>query len=248
MSMNRTRDQASFASAAEYAYASLREGIESGEFLPGRRMREVEIAQWLGVSRTPVRQALARLELEGLLVLTPRHGLTVASLDADAIAELYDVRAALEGTAAALAARSAAPGEIAALLAMVEAERKLPAEPRALSRHNLSFHQLIAAAAHNRFLGRSLQSINDALKLLGPTTLTAPGRQAGAVKEHGRIVKAIAARDAAAADAAAREHVLAAYKIRLARLALAKSKGEEPTRDTLQPAPRGAGSQARRSR
>ncbi|HEY8369501.1 MAG TPA: GntR family transcriptional regulator [Thermodesulfobacteriota bacterium] len=202
--------------AAEHAYSVIRNAICEGHLPPGRRIRETELADWLGVSRTPVREALGRLESEGLVRLEPRVGLVVASLDAAAIAELYDVRAALEGTAAALAARNASGTEIAMLASMLETERRLPADPRVLARHNTQFHEAIRNAAHNRFLFKSLGAIHDAIALLGRTTMAWPGRRAAALREHTRIIEAISARDPARADAAAREHVLAAYHIRLA--------------------------------
>ena len=107
-------DRAKFASAADYAYAALRREIIEGRFAPGRRMREIELAEHLGISRTPTRQALTRLELEGLLDLRPRTGLVVSVLDMDAVEELYEMRAALEGTAAALASKHASPKDLAA--------------------------------------------------------------------------------------------------------------------------------------
>jgi DNA-binding GntR family transcriptional regulator len=197
------RDQ--FGSAADYSYAVLRREIVEGRFAPGRRMREIELSEWLGVSRTPLRQALARLEVEGLLVMTARTGLVVASLDEEAMAELYDMREALEGAAAALAARHAGPRDVAALRALVETERRLSADPAVRAEHNLAFHQAIYAAAHNRFLVKSLHALHDAIALLGPTTFAVEGRPKQAEREHARIVDAIAARQPAEAEAAARE-------------------------------------------
>ena len=118
-------DRTKFASAAEYAYAALRREIVEGRFAPGRRMREVELAEHLGISRTPTRQALTRLELEGLLDLRPRTGLVVSVLDMDAVEELYEMRAALEGTAAAMAAKHASPKDLAALDRLVAEGEKL---------------------------------------------------------------------------------------------------------------------------
>jgi len=203
-----------FGSAADYSYAVLRSEIVEGRFMPGRRMREVELSEWLGVSRTPLRQALSRLEVEGLLVVTPRTGLVVASLDEEATGELYDMREALEGAAASLAARRASPREVAILKEMVAAEARLARDPETRAQHNLAFHRAIYAAAHNRFLVKSLHALHDAIALLGPTTFAAPGRPDKAQREHARIVEAIAAQDAEQAEAEARAHVRAARGIR----------------------------------
>lgn len=205
-------------SAADYAYLMLRDGIEVGRFAPGRRMREVELAEWLGVSRTPVRQALARLQAEGILAVAPRQGLVVQSFDIAGIRELYDVRIALEGMAARLAAASASRDEVARIAALLDGERRLPCEARALVRHNRAFHAAICQAAHNRFLARAMQPVTDALDLLGFSTLSMPGRQASALAEHEAIVAAIGARDPPGAEAAARAHIRAGLGARLAML------------------------------
>lgn len=212
-----TREQ--FGSAADYAYATLRHAIIEGQFAPGRRMREIELADWLGVSRTPTRQALSRLEIEGLLDLKPRIGLVVASLDAPAVEELYEMRAALEGTAAAMAARHASTRDVDNLLALVEAERRLPVEPDARRRHNLVFHQAIYAAAHNRFLMKSFHALHDTIALLGQTTFNAPGRCRDSEREHAEIVDAIARKDTARAEAAAKAHVERALTVRQTMIA-----------------------------
>jgi DNA-binding GntR family transcriptional regulator len=201
-------------SAADYAYAALREEIVEGRFPPGRRMREIELASWLGISRTPTRQALSRLEIEGLVALQPRAGLVVSSLDAAAMEELYEMRGALEGTAAAMAARHASARDVEALVQLVEAEGALPEDPAIRYRHNLAFHGAIYQAAHNRYLMKSLQALNDAIALLGPTTMGVAGRLADAHEEHRRIVAAIAAQDGDKAESEARAHVGRALDLR----------------------------------
>lgn len=209
-------DRGNFASAADYAYAALRQAIVAGGFPPGRRMRETELSAWLGVSRTPVRQALSRLELEGLLAVRPRTGLAVASLDDDALAELYDMREALEGTAARLAARNASRHDIEALESLVETEFGLPEEPATLYGHNLKFHRALHTAARNRYLLKSMQALHDALALLGPTTLSSSERLREARIEHRRIVEAVARRDDRAAEAQARMHIRNGFPVRRA--------------------------------
>ncbi|SEF47885.1 GntR family transcriptional regulator [Bosea lathyri] len=211
-------DRDKFASAADYAYATLRREIVEGRFAPGRRMREIELAQRLGISRTPTRQALSRLELEGLLALRPRAGLVVSVLDMDAVEELYEMRAALEGAAAGMAARHASPRDLALLTRLLDEETGLGSEPLNLYRHNRELHEAIHMAAHNRYLEKSLHALHDAIALLGPTTLAATGRPVIAHAEHAAIVKAIAERDDALADRLARAHILGALDVRRAIL------------------------------
>lgn len=211
-------DRDHYGSAADYAYAKLHSAIVGGQFTPGRRMREIELASWLGISRTPTRHALSRLEIEGLLEVRPRAGLVVASLDETAMEELYEMRAVLEGAAAAMAAHHASPREISALEQLVEDEARLPADPGARYKHNLAFHRAIYAAGHNRFLMKSLHALHDAISLLGPTTLSAKGRLPDAAREHRLIVEAITRRDGIRAEEAAREHILKAVELRRSML------------------------------
>ena len=97
---------------------------------------------------------------------------------------------------------------------LVETERRLPADPAARAQHNLAFHQAIYAAAHNRFLVKSLHALHDAIALLGPTTFSVHGRPKQAEREHARIVDAIAAQAPEQAEAAARTHVRQAFTAR----------------------------------
>lgn len=213
-----TPDREQYGSAADYAYAALREEIVSGRFAPGRRLREVELAERLGISRTPTRLALSRLENEGLIDLRPRVGLVVASLDAGATEELYEMRAALEGTAAAFAARHASARDLDLLHRLVAQEGALPDDAETRYRHNRVFHDALYGAARNRFLVKSLNALHDAIALVGPTTMAVAGRAEAAHREHGLIVEAIAARDPATADQRARDHVLRALVLRRADL------------------------------
>jgi len=204
-------------SLADQAYDRFREGLRTGAFRPGQRLLETELAERLGMSRTPVREAIRRLQSEGLIPHLPARGLCVAAYDAAQVDELYVMREALEGTAARLAAQHAGRPEIALLQRMLDQEAALAGE--AVAEHNRRFHRALHQAAHNRYLLGSLSAISDALLLLGPTTLEEPGRAAAARTEHARIVSAIAARDAAGAEAAARAHIAAAHEARLSMAA-----------------------------
>ena len=203
----RAPDRHAHGSAAEFAYVTLRSEITEGLLPPGQRMREQELSGRLQVSRTPVREALSRLQADGLLVMQPRSGLAVAELDDAAVIELYETREALEGAAASLAARYANPRDIAAMRAILATERSAPDDPTLQHRHNRAFHAALLAATHNRFLLKSLQALHDALTLLGPTTLSHPGRREQAQEEHGRVLSTIERRDPVAAETEMRAHV-----------------------------------------
>jgi DNA-binding GntR family transcriptional regulator len=212
---------------AEHAYRAIRNAIQEGQLEAGQRVLELELCAWLKVSRTPIREALRRLQSDGMLVHAPGGGLSVAQHDLRAVAELYDVRERLEGTAAALAARFADATEIHMLQAMVDLHRQLPDDPKIHARENTIFHQHIYRAAHNRFLIKSLQDLHDSVVLLGRTTFAAPGRIAEALGEHQAIVAAIARRDEAEAEELARRHVRRGYELRLAVMAEAARAGSQ---------------------
>lgn len=212
----RRRAPPAFRAAPPAVYDRLHGAIQSGELRPGTRLVEQELASWAGASRTPIREALARLEAEGLVVREPGRGMRVAELDAGMVAELYVMREVLEGTAAALAARHASDGELAALRGIAGLDRRPGKRSAAqLAANNRRFHETLYRAAHNRYLMRAVSALHEAMALLGHTTLALHGRSGTAIDEHEKLLRALEARDAAAAEAAAREHIRAAYRARL---------------------------------
>jgi DNA-binding GntR family transcriptional regulator len=197
------------------AYSLILEAIEAGAFKPGDRLVESELADRFGVSRTPVREALQRLETQSMLTRDGRS-LIVASLDHNQLSELYAVRGELEGLAARLAARHATEEELNVLRSMVREDRALVGgDPRALSRANKRFHRLIHLASHNRFLVQQLDLVHRSMALVATTSFAAEGRDMKAMGEHEAIVAAIAARDGEAAARALKTHISHAYETRL---------------------------------
>jgi DNA-binding GntR family transcriptional regulator len=196
------------------AYQLVLESIDRGEFRPGDRLVESELAIRFGVSRTPIREALQRLETQGVVARDGRS-LVVSSLDHDQLGELYVVRAELEGLAARLAAQHAAPEEIRVLWDMIARDRALVDDPDRLSRANKRFHRQIHLASHNRYLIQQLEMVHRSMALVATTSLAAEGRGARAMEEHEAIVRAIEARNGAAAEAAIRGHISQALETRL---------------------------------
>ena len=201
----------------EEAHALLRAAIRDGTLAPGARLTEADLAQRFGVSRTPIRHAIARLEAEGLLTHEARRGLTVTRPDHGQVVELYVMREILEGAAARLAAQHASDMELAAMAELVAGEPAHFADARHLAALNQRLHGMLYLAAHNRYLLRSLEQLSATMALL-PSLLTVAGRAAGAHAEHGVLIAALRARDGAAAEAAARAHARAAQRHRLAWL------------------------------
>lgn len=196
------------------AYTLILEAIEAGIYKPGDRLVESELAERLGVSRTPVREALQRLETQSMLSRDGRS-LMVASLNHNQLAELYVVRTELEGLAARLAARHATDEEIRVLRGMVEDDRQLMEKPRELARANKRFHRQIHLASHNRFLVQQLDLVHRSMALMATTSLAAEGRSEVALAEHDRIVSAIEAHDGEAAYQALKTHISRAFETRL---------------------------------
>jgi len=183
-------------------------------YRPGDRLVENELAERFGVSRTPIREALQRLETQSLLTRDGRS-LIVASLDHNQMAELYSVRAELEGLAAQLAARHATDEEMRVLRDMMEEDRLLLDDPNALAQANRRFHRQIHLASHNRFLVQQLNLVHQSMALMATTSLAAEGRSAKALEEHDMIVKAIEARDEEKAREALKAHISKAFVTRL---------------------------------
>lgn len=200
------------------AYALILAAIEAGIYRPGDRLVESELAERFGVSRTPVREALQRLETQAMLTRDGRS-LIVAALDHDQLAELYTVRAELEALAARLAARHATPEEVRVLAQMVEADRDILDDPDALARANRRFHHLLHRASHNRYLVQQLDLLHRTMALMARTSFAAEGRAPRALEEHEEIVNAIAGGDGAAAAEALRRHISHAYETRLKQAA-----------------------------
>lgn len=204
------------------AYALVLGAIDVGIYRPGDRLVESELAEQFGVSRTPIREALQRLETQSLLTRDGRS-LIVASLDHNQLAELYVVRTELEGLAARLAARHAAPEEIRVLRDMVEEDRGYTDNPEALSLANRRFHKQIHLASHNRYLVQQLDLVHRTMALLATTSLAVKGRGETALDEHEAIVVALENRDGEAAHLALKNHISKAFETRLKLDALSVS-------------------------
>lgn len=196
------------------AYGMILEAIDTGVYRPGDRLVESELAERFGVSRTPIREALQRLETQSMLTRDGRS-LIVASLDHNQMADLYVVRTELEGLAARLAARHATPEEIRVLRDMVDEDRALIDDPELLSRANRRFHKQIHLASHNRYLVKQLDLVHRSMALLATTSLAAEGRGVEAIEEHDQIVAAIEAGDGGAAHTALSNHISKAFVTRL---------------------------------
>ncbi|MEM8813098.1 MAG: GntR family transcriptional regulator [Pseudomonadota bacterium] len=202
-------------SSGEAAYEALMRSIKSGVYKPGDRLREEDVGEQLSLSRTPVREALRRMEADGIVEHRPRIGAVIRKLDHAEIVELYEMRIVLERTAAEMAAKHGNDAEfdnLDEINGRIESERDNPARAAAI---NQQFHQAFYLACRNRFLLEAARSLNNSLLLLGPTTFTDEDRIATVVHQHRDIVDALRQGDPFAAGAAAEAHLQTSLRHRL---------------------------------
>lgn len=193
----------------ELVFEAIREAIIAGKLKPGERLMEVQLAQELGVSRTPVREAIRKLELEGFVLMVPRKGAYVSDLSIKEIASVFEVRRALEGLAAELAAERATADEIELL------ERQLVELAECVNTEradryvelDTEFHATVYRLSRNERLGQILSLLREQIQRFRTRTLTSPRRRREALQEHRALVEALAIRDTEEARRAAQEHI-----------------------------------------
>jgi len=197
------------ASASHVAYQVLRQGILTCRMAPGTRISVADLATRMGVSRTPVRDALQRLETEGLIVTVPRSYTQVSELSITEMNELYAIRILLEGPAAALAAQNITPAHLDRMRQLVvEAEATLRAEDHlALVEHNDLFHRVLFEATGNERLAALMLELRSRCQRYIITFTLGPGRNLAIVEEHKLIIAAMANRDAVRARTLIEDHL-----------------------------------------
>ena len=208
------------ASRAHELYEVLRKAILDGTVQPGERLVEETLAAMASVSRTPVREAIRKLEADGLIEDTG-SGVAAVGIATDALAEVCVVREVLEGLACRLAAAARTELDVLTLEGLAarwSAALEEGGDKEQLVRLNHAFHETIWRAAGNRYLVEQLIALRDRIELSRRTTLATPGRPEEAMGEHAQLIDAIVRRDGDAADELARFHFRRAMAIRLASL------------------------------
>lgn len=196
-------------------YERLRGEILAGRLPPGTALREIALAERYGVSRTPVREALRRLEHDKLIEAGDR-GLRVRRPSHEEVVQVYDARIMLEGAAAEQAARMRGEADLALLDGLLSRDLALiDPSPESRAETNIEFHQAVWRATHNPVLIDLLQRLNLHLIHTPSTTLTATGRWEQALAEHRALIAAIRDGNAAGAGEVARGHMRTARDIRL---------------------------------
>jgi len=203
--------------AAEAVHMTLREAILHGALPAGQPLGEVQLANVFGRSRTPVREAILKLESEGLAARFPRRGLVVAQITRDEVLEVYAVREMLDGLSARLAALGILPTELDRLVWLNDRLRVAATadDAKAMIRLNIEFHEAICQASRNSLLQEFMRRIHEWVHRFEDTTMSFPGRGLEAVAEHKALIDAIRARDPEAAERIARAHMSRARQIRI---------------------------------
>jgi DNA-binding GntR family transcriptional regulator len=189
--------------------AQLRERIFAGELEPGTFLDEVQLADQLSISRTPLREALKVLTAEGLLRHEPRRGCFVNEVTEQDLDEIFPVIALLEGRCAYEAAQNATDADIE-VLEELHARLVRAAKGKRINDYyaaNLSIHEAIITLAGNKWLASVINDLRKILKLARQQQLHAPGRLDQSLSEHLAVFAALKARDADGADAAMRTHL-----------------------------------------
>jgi DNA-binding GntR family transcriptional regulator len=205
-------------SHADSVYEAVKRDILSGALAPGATLREEELARRHDVSRTPVREALGRLEAEGLAARHQGSGLLVTELGPDEIVDLYVLREALEGLAARIAASRRTETDLARLEVVTRLGQQAVQErdiPRA-GKMNTEFHLLMWRIAGNRPLLRAINGVHEAVQRFHHNTLNYPGRLEQSAEEHVALLEAIRKRDEVGAEQIAIKHVRHVRNIRIA--------------------------------
>ena len=188
---------------------ALRSAIRNGILEPGERLMEVQLAEELGISRTPVREAIRKLEQEGYVIMMPRRGTYVSSVSVNDIKEIFEIRSALESLSTGLAARRIEPDELEklrALLTEIEGhiERK---DIDKIVETDIEFHGLLYQVSRNERLVTIISNLKEQLARFRTLSMSYPGRLQETLEEHRAMVEAIAANDVEAARDAAERHM-----------------------------------------
>lgn len=193
----------------EVVSEALREAIVAGVLQPGERLMEIQLAEELGVSRTPVREAIRKLELEGFVVMVPRRGTYVADLSIKDINEVYEIRTSLDVLAAGLAAERITEEELEQMeRLLVEIGEYMDKEDiEKIVEVDTKFHDILYRASRNDRLVGIISNLREQFTRFRTVSIAYPGRAKNTLEEHRKLLEAIAQRNVEVAQQLAREHM-----------------------------------------
>lgn len=208
MTMTRPRQAAASSALADQAYEAVKQMIFDFELLPGLRFSEAELTSRLGISRTPLRQALQRLQNQGFVGVLPKMGWFVSPIDFEVMDELYDLRILIESHAVERLVKTPDLPALQALQAIwlvKPAQRKR--EAKVLETMDEAFHATLVAAAANREMKRVHEEVTDRIRLIRHLDFTKDSRITATYEEHGAILRAILERRKAEAVRLLKAHI-----------------------------------------
>ncbi|MEL7566040.1 MAG: GntR family transcriptional regulator [Dehalobacterium sp.] len=198
-----------YAPIRDNVFDILRNAILNGNFKPGERLAERELAEQLGISRTPVREAIRKLEQEGLVVHIPRKGVVVKSISNDEVVEIFTIRAALEGVAVRLATKNISKEDILYLRTLQDKMENAfnNGKYNEIKGLHIKFNQIIYTAANSPRLYQMIQNFAEYIGNYTQIGYNFPGRLEQAIREHSAILNAITDKNDVLAEKLAIEHI-----------------------------------------
>ena len=204
----------------------IREAIINGVFAPGERLMEIQMADEMGVSRTPVREAIRKLEMEGFVVMIPRRGTYVSNMSIRDINDVYEIRISLDTLAAGLAAERISDEELVKVGNAIE-ENDMAKVVEA----DIEFHDVLYKASRNERLRNIINNLREQITVIRGVSMRYPGRLKDTQEEHRRLVESIAARNVEKSQEAARINLENAERTLM--IAMSERKGGEELRNSL---------------
>ena len=209
----------------EVVCETLRTAIIGGVLKPGERLMEIQLAEELGVSRTPIREAIRKLEQEGFVEMLPRRGTYVANISIKDVKDVYEIRMALDVLAAGLAAERITDTELVALKKQLIRIKNVVEmdEMEKIGEYDWEFHEVLYKASRNGRLVAIINNLREQLTRLRVTTMNYRGRIKDTISEHELLVESIARHNVELAKRRAYEHMRNAEKTLLIAIEEARS-------------------------
>lgn len=214
---------------AKMAYERLRDSILHGQLVPGEVYNEMNLAKDLGISRTPVREALLELSAQGLVIFLPRKGVLVKHFTRKDVEEIFELRRVIELAAIEKVAQLRPAGDLSKLKKHLDEQRKavLNKDLTGFMKADRAFHATFCDLADNRRLFQILENVRDLIHFLGMQGLGAAGRAETVIEEHERVLKAVAQRDAGKARKEMERHLSLSKEVVLQYYDSRNGKGDE---------------------
>jgi len=208
---------------------SIKTAIIKGKFKPGEKISEGELAESMGISRTPLREAFRKLENEGFIQITPRKGAVVSDIDADEAINLYEIKSTLEGLAARLAAANMKEKDISKLEKVNDELKELidKNDLESFYRVHTRFHAGFVKACGNKRLIQMISNLNDHFNRFGIISLTLPGQFENAIEQHAQIIEAFKSGDESLVESKVKTNVMTGGRVLVEHLTRLQDQQEE---------------------